>query len=82
MALFNINNPENPFILNAFNASEVFDVTGAGDTVAGVIACGIATKCSLESACIVGNLAASIVVRKYGTAVTSVRELKHYLDTI
>ena len=37
MALFNKKNPSNPFLLSAFNVSEVFDVTGAGDTVAGTI---------------------------------------------
>lgn len=82
MALFSANEPENPFILGAFNVSEVFDVTGAGDTVAGVVAAAISTKCPLESACIIGNLAASIVVRKYGTAVTNIKELEGYLENL
>lgn len=82
MALFDSSSPENPFILPAFNVSEVFDVTGAGDTVAGIIACAVSTSSPLESACTIGNLAASIVVKKYGTAVTSINELKEYLETI
>lgn len=82
MALFNKKDPENPFILPAFNVSEVFDVTGAGDTVAGTISCGISIKTSLESACILGNLAASIVVKKYGTAVTDLKELKEHLNNL
>lgn len=82
MALFTENNPENPFILPAFNVSEVFDVTGAGDTVAGVIASAISIQCPLELACTIGNLAASIVVKKYGTAVTSTDELKEYIEKI
>ena len=86
MALFNAKDSDNPFILPAFNVSEVFDVTGAGDTVAGVIACAIAVGAShdshLQMACTLGNLAASIVVRKYGTAVTNVKELKNYLNTL
>lgn len=82
MALFNINNPDNPFILPAFNVSEVFDVTGAGDTVAGIIASAISVKCPLESACILGNLAASIVVKKYGTAVTNKKELTEQLSKL
>ncbi|MBI3591431.1 MAG: bifunctional hydroxymethylpyrimidine kinase/phosphomethylpyrimidine kinase [Candidatus Melainabacteria bacterium] len=82
MALFNKSNPENPFILTAFNVSEVFDVTGAGDTVAGIIACAMSIKSSLESACTIGNLAASIVVRKYGTAVTGIKELEEHLKSI
>ena len=82
MALFSAKNPSNPLVLPAFNASEVFDVTGAGDTVAGIIACAVSTKLPLELACIISNLAASIVVRKYGTATTTIDELKRYLSTI
>lgn len=83
MALFNFANPKDPFLLPAFNASEVFDVTGAGDTVSGVVACAVgAKKAPLESACILGNLAASIVVRKHGTAVTNIKELEEHLTHI
>ncbi len=82
MALFNEKDPENPFILSAFNVSKVFDVTGAGDTVAGTIAVAISIKCPLNIACTIGNLAASIVVKKYGTAVTSIKELKENLNLI
>ena len=82
MALFSNSKPDSPFILPAFNISEVFDVTGAGDTVAGIISCATSTKSSLQSACTLGNLAASIVVKKYGTAVTSIKELKEYLDLV
>ncbi len=82
MALFSAKKPGNPFVLPAFNVSEVFDVTGAGDTVAGVISSAISVNLSLEIACILGNLAASIVVTKYGTAVTSIKELKRHLQTV
>ena len=82
MALFNAKKSDNPFILPAFNVSEVFDVTGAGDTVAGVIACAVSVKSPLETACTLGNLAASIVVTKYGTAVTNKKELKNHLHSI
>ena len=84
MALFNAKNSANPFILPAFNVSEVFDVTGAGDTVAGVIACAVSASCDLplQLACTLGNLAASIVVKKYGTAVTNINELKNHLHSI
>lgn len=80
MALFTSKAPDNPFLLPAFNVSEVFDVTGAGDTVAGIVSAAISTKCLLENACIIGNLAASIVVRKYGTAVTNIKELQEHLN--
>ena len=82
MALFNSQNPNSPFILPAFNVSEVFDVTGAGDTVAGIVSCAVAVKSSLEMACTLGNLAASIVVKKYGTAVTNIKELRNHLSSI
>lgn len=87
MALFNAKKSDNPFILPAFNVSEVFDVTGAGDTVAGVIAAAISIvgadrDLPLQMACTLGNLAASIVVRKYGTAVTDKEELKKHLNAI
>ena len=82
MALFNKKTTKNPFLLPAFNASEVFDVTGAGDTVAGIIACAVAAGISLNDACILGNLAASIVVRKYGTATTNIKELIEYLNSL
>lgn len=82
MTLFSTSNTDKPLILPAFNVSEVFDVTGAGDTVAGVVACGISVKLPKESACIIGNLAASLVVQKYGTAVTNIKELTESLNHI
>ena len=82
MALFSEKSPESPFILPAFNVSEVFDVTGAGDTVAGVIAALTSIKCLLNISCTIANLAASIVVKKYGTAVTSIKELKDNVELI
>lgn len=82
MALFNSSKASSPFILPAFNVSEVFDVTGAGDTVAGTIASVISIGLPVELACTLGNLAASIVVRKYGTAVTNIKELKDHLNLL
>lgn len=82
MALFTDNNPDNPFLLPAFNVSEVFDVTGAGDTVAALISTGLSLKSSLETSCTIANLAASIVVKKYGTATTNTKELKEYMNNL
>lgn len=56
-------------------AQEVFDVSGAGDTVASVIALTLAARGSLEEAMILANHAAGIVVGKFGTATTSPEEL-------
>jgi D-beta-D-heptose 7-phosphate kinase/D-beta-D-heptose 1-phosphate adenosyltransferase len=57
-------------------AREVFDVTGAGDTVIAVLAASIAAGEGLSSATELANLAAGIVVGKLGTACVSVPELK------
>jgi len=61
----------------ATRAQEVFDVTGAGDTVISVLATALAAGEGLESAVAVSNLAAGIVVGKLGTAKVSVEELRH-----
>jgi D-glycero-beta-D-manno-heptose-7-phosphate kinase len=65
-----------------FNKSEVFDVTGAGDTVVATLTLALASGASLLEASILGNLAASLVVRHYGTATTSPEELIATIDTI
>ena len=57
-------------------AREVFDVTGAGDTVISVLAAGLAAGQSMEDAMALSNLAAGVVVSKLGTATTTVTELK------
>lgn len=57
-------------------AREVFDVTGAGDTVISTLAAALAAGQSLEEATALANLAAGVVVSKLGTATTSVSELK------
>jgi len=57
------------------HAREVYDVTGAGDTVIATLAAGIAAGASRQDAAAVANLAAGIVVGKLGTATTSVAEL-------
>lgn len=63
----------------AARAREVFDVTGAGDTVIGVLAASLATGKDLEEATSLANLAASIVVGKLGTAYVDPSELQNTL---
>lgn len=58
------------------HAREVFDVTGAGDTVIGVLGAGLSAGCTLEDAMYLSNVAAGIVVGKVGTATVSVQELR------
>ena len=61
-------------------AREVFDVTGAGDTVIAVLAASLAGGASLEQAVGLANVAASIVVGKLGTAAVSAPELRRAIQ--
>jgi D-beta-D-heptose 7-phosphate kinase/D-beta-D-heptose 1-phosphate adenosyltransferase len=56
-------------------ARQVFDVTGAGDTVLSVLALGVASGASVTDAARLANLAAGVVVGKLGTATLSPAEL-------
>jgi D-beta-D-heptose 7-phosphate kinase/D-beta-D-heptose 1-phosphate adenosyltransferase len=56
-------------------AKEVFDVSGAGDTVVATLATAMAGGASLESAAFTANKAAGIVVSKVGTAPVMLHEL-------
>lgn len=60
-------------------AREVFDVSGAGDTVMATLALCLAAGFSLPEATVVANHAAGIVVGKIGTATVSIEELKEGL---
>jgi D-beta-D-heptose 7-phosphate kinase / D-beta-D-heptose 1-phosphate adenosyltransferase len=70
-----------PFTLRAY-AREVFDVTGAGDTVVSMLAAAMAVNVSLEEATRLANVAASIVISKLGTATVSPQELAQALPQI
>lgn len=60
-------------------AREVFDVSGAGDTVVATVAAALATGAALVDAARLANVAASIVVGKVGTAAVHADELLHTL---
>lgn len=60
-------------------ASQVYDVSGAGDTVIAVAALAVASGASFADAAILANHAAGVVVRKVGTATVSPDELKESL---
>ncbi len=57
-------------------AREIFDVSGAGDTVVAVVAAALAAGASAADAARLANAAAGIVVGKVGTAVASMGELR------
>lgn len=65
-----------------FNRTDVFDVTGAGDTVVAALTISLCAGATAWEAAVLGNLAASIVVRQFGTATTTVEEMKLGLQTI
>ena len=69
-------------LIPAFNLSEVFDVSGAGDTVSATYTVALACGASHLEAAILGNLAASIVVRKYGTATCTLTELQNLIRSL
>jgi rfaE bifunctional protein kinase chain/domain len=60
-------------------ARQVFDVTGAGDTVIATAALALAAGAELDEAALLANHAAGLVVGKVGTASTSVAELRRDL---
>ena len=78
MLLFKRTEPK--VIRIASRAREVFDVTGAGDTVIAVLAACIAEGVSLEHAARLANLAAGEVVARLGTSVITKAELQCALD--
>ena len=65
-----------------FNKSEVFDVTGAGDTVTAVYSLALATGADAVYSALIGNIAASIVVKQWGCATTTVEELISAVDKL
>ncbi|MEN9722356.1 MAG: hypothetical protein RJB38_342 [Pseudomonadota bacterium] len=60
-------------------AREVYDVSGAGDTVISVLALALGSGASIEDAARLANLAAAIEVGKRGTATVSLKELREAL---
>jgi D-glycero-beta-D-manno-heptose-7-phosphate kinase len=63
----------------ASNRTEVFDVTGAGDTVVAVATLALAASGSPDDAAYLANLAAGEVVRRLGVTTTSVADLRGLL---
>jgi len=59
-------------------AREVFDVTGAGDTVIAALALALAAGATLDAAANFANTAAGVVVGKFGTATATPEEILNY----
>ncbi len=73
---------ENYTKIPVFNKSEVFDVTGAGDTVTAVYTLALAAGADPAYAAIIGNVAASIVVRQFGCATTTIDEILSAVENL
>ncbi len=71
-----------PGVERGTNGRQVFDVTGAGDTVLSVLSLAVAAGASLPDAAVLANTAAGVVVGKLGTASVTVPELSHALDDL
>lgn len=80
MSLFGRTDTED--YIPAFNRTDVFDVTGAGDTVVAALTLSLCAGASFWEAAVLGNLAASIVVRQFGTATTNPQEMKVALQSL
>jgi rfaE bifunctional protein kinase chain/domain len=71
-----------PGVERGATGRQVFDLTGAGDTVLSVLALAVAAEAPLVDAAILANTAAGVVVGKLGTASVSPEELIHALDDL
>lgn len=78
MAVFDANS-KNQINVPVFNKTNVFDVTGAGDTVVASFTLALAAGAEPKYAAIIGNIAASIVIRSFGCATTSIKEIQQSL---
>ena len=67
-----------PYTVRA-TAREVYDVTGAGDTVISVLTLALAAGATLQEAAVISNYAAGIVVEKSGTATATRQEIEGVL---
>jgi len=63
-------------------AKQVFDVTGAGDTMIAALALGWSAGWNLVDSCILANFAAGVVVSKVGCVPCSIEELKESLKAV
>lgn len=63
-------------------ARQVFDVTGAGDTVIAALTLGIASGLTVTEACMLANFAAGVVVGQVGCVPCSTQELKDYIESL
>jgi D-beta-D-heptose 7-phosphate kinase/D-beta-D-heptose 1-phosphate adenosyltransferase len=79
MALFRLDDGKSSIDIIPTAAAEVFDVSGAGDTVIAAFSAALAAKASWLDAALLANAAAGAVVAKMGTATTTPQEILNRL---
>jgi len=62
-------------------AKKIYDVSGAGDTVATMLAMALACGSTIEEAAKLASYGAAVVISKVGTATTDIKELKEYIKS-
>nr|ADI17462.1 ADP-heptose synthase, bifunctional sugar kinase/adenylyltransferase [uncultured beta proteobacterium HF0130_04F21] len=72
---------KSPLTVKANDSKEVYDVTGAGDTVLAIIVAASVSKLSIKVAMEIANYGASIVIGKFGTACISIDEIQPFLTS-
>jgi D-beta-D-heptose 7-phosphate kinase / D-beta-D-heptose 1-phosphate adenosyltransferase len=82
MTIFNPDEAEGAVTHVPTVASQVFDVSGAGDTVVAALALALACGASVTTAARIGNAAAGVAVSKRGTAVVHAEELSAVLGGV
>ncbi|RBP17742.1 D-alpha,beta-D-heptose 7-phosphate 1-kinase /D-beta-D-heptose 1-phosphate adenylyltransferase [Roseiarcus fermentans] len=75
MTIYHPTDPEGSVVHVPTHALEVFDVSGAGDTVVAALALALSVGASIMTSARIGNAAAGIAVGKRGTAAVRAREL-------
>ena len=75
MTIYHPNDPEGSIAHVPTHALEVFDVSGAGDTVVAALALALSAGATIKTAARIGNAAAGVAVGKRGTAAVRAREL-------
>ena len=75
-------NQENKIIKKPTVAREVFDVTGAGDTVLASLGYALANSNNISTAMEFANLAAGVVVGKIGSATATLEEIEEYKSSL
>jgi rfaE bifunctional protein kinase chain/domain len=71
-----------PGVERGATGRQVFDVTGAGDTVLSVLSLAVAAGASLPDGAVLANTAAGVVVGKLGTASVTIAELSAALNDL